>query len=177
MIRFQFRRFVVSLWSASRTARRPPRRPSPAIIQSLESRVLLSADLVKDVNRLGKSSNPGPVIEVNGTLYFSAYDDNNGVELWKSDGTAAGTVLVRDIRTGLNGSTPQLSTNVNGTLYFRANDGSNGNELWKSDGTSAGTVLVRNIRSGLSSSDPQNLTNVNGKIGRASCRERVFNWV
>jgi ELWxxDGT repeat protein len=101
---------------------------------------------------------------VNGTLYFTANDGTNGIELWKSDGTAAGTVMVKDIRTGVSNSTPNSLTNVNGTLYFRASDGTNGSELWKSDGTAAGTVMVKDIRTGGSSSTPNSLTNVNGTL-------------
>ena len=43
-----------------------------------------------------------PVISanVNGTLFFAATTRRNGYELWKSDGTAAGTVLVKDIWPG-----------------------------------------------------------------------------
>ena len=37
---------------------------------------------------------------VNGTLYFSATDGAHGYELWKSDGTASGTVLLKDINPG-----------------------------------------------------------------------------
>ena len=39
-------------------------------------------------------------------LYFSAYDGTNGNELWESDGTAAGTVMVKDINPGADGSYP-----------------------------------------------------------------------
>jgi ELWxxDGT repeat protein len=80
---------------------------------------------------------------VGGTLYFSADDGASGYELWKSDGTAAGTVRVKDISAGASSSTPFYLTNVGGTLYFSANDGVSGNELWKSDGTETGTVPVR----------------------------------
>ena len=44
----------------------------------------------------------------------------NGSELWKSDGTSAGTVLVKDIRPGALFSRPQNLTNSNGTLFFSA---------------------------------------------------------
>ena len=92
---------------------------------------------------------------VDGTLYFEASNATDGFELWKSDGTAAGTVMVKDINPGPDGSNPSDLTNVNGTLYFEANDGPNGAELWKSDGTAAGTVMVKDIDPGPTSSDPQ----------------------
>ena len=87
----------------------------------------------------------------------------NGSELWKSDGTAVGTVLVKDIWIG-NSSNPNRLTDVNGTLFFRADNGTNGEELWKSDGTSAGTVLVKDINPGTSSSEPNYLININGTL-------------
>ena len=57
---------------------------------------------------------------VNGTLYFAANDGANGRELWKSDGTAAGTVLVKDIRTGSEPTPSRISRTSSGTLYFTA---------------------------------------------------------
>ena len=84
---------------------------------------------------------PRDLTNVGDTLFFSADDGTNGSELWKSDGTAAGTTLVEDINPGSSGSSyPRYLTNVGGTLYFQADDGTNGSELWKSDGTAAGTV-------------------------------------
>src|SRR5438045_4524324 len=81
----------------------------------------------------------------------------NGPELWKSDGTQAGTVRVKDICPGACGSSPYQLTNLNGTLYFGADDGTNGQELWKSDGSDAGTVSVGDIYPGPGSSSPDSL--------------------
>jgi ELWxxDGT repeat protein len=121
---------------------------------------------VRDIRPGLGNSNPSNLTNVNGTLFFVANDGSGGYELWKSNGTSTGTVLVRDIRPGLGNSNPSNLTNVNGTLFFTANDGTNGYELWKSDGTSTGTVLVRDIRSGTASSLPffAGLTNVNGTL-------------
>ncbi len=58
--------------------------------------------------------------DVNGTLFFRAADGESGYELWKSDGTTAGTVMVKDSTPGSVGSNPKDLTNVNGTLYFRS---------------------------------------------------------
>ncbi|MFN5513829.1 MAG: ELWxxDGT repeat protein, partial [Cyanobacteriota bacterium] len=93
-----------------------------------------------------------------------ANDGVNGDELWKSDGTAAGTVLVKDIRPGSSSSYLRELTGVGNTLYFSANDGVNGDELWKSDGTAAGTVLVKDINPGSSSSYLRELTGVGNTL-------------
>jgi ELWxxDGT repeat protein len=65
--------------------------------------------------------------------------------LWKSDGSAAGTKMVKDVRAGSRGSFPGDLINVSGTLFFTANDGSHGRELWRSNGTAAGTVMVKDL--------------------------------
>ena len=79
---------------------------------------------------------------------------------WTSDGTAAGTALVKDIRPGSASSDPRWFAAVGGTLFFAADDPVKGGELWKSDGTAGGTVLVKDIRPGSASSSPQKLTAV-----------------
>ena len=67
---------------------------------------------------------------VNGTLYFQANDGINGIELWKSNGTTTGTVLVADINPGTPNSGSNGMTVMNSTLFFSANDGVNGVEPW-----------------------------------------------
>jgi ELWxxDGT repeat protein len=119
---------------------------------------------VADIAPGATGSFPSLFANVNGTLYFAASHPTYGNELWKSDGTAGGTVLVKDIRPGTSDAGPFHFTNVNGTLFFTANDGTRGYELWKSDGTSAGTVIVRDIRSGALDSFPDSLTNLDGTL-------------
>jgi ELWxxDGT repeat protein len=86
------------------------------------------------------------LVNGNGTLYFTAIDETYGLELWKSNGTAASTVLVKDIRPGASDSGISSLAYWNGNVYFAANDGSAaGTELWKSNGTASGTTLVKDI--------------------------------
>ena len=84
--------------------------------------------------------------EVGGIRYFVAnVDTANMNELWKTDGTTAGTVVVKKLRPNsyVNAYTTNLLAAPNGTdLYFTANDGT-GMALWKSDGTTAGTTVVK----------------------------------
>ena len=84
-------------------------------------------------------------------VLFAADNANTGDELWKTDGTVAGTVLVRDILPDVffgyvpYSSSPSNLTVFNGTLYFSAVRGIQQRELWKSDGTTAGTVLAVDV--------------------------------
>jgi ELWxxDGT repeat protein len=103
------------------------------------------------------SSIPGDLTNVNGTLFFAAQDGTHGFELWKSDGTTAGTTFVKDIFPGSIGSYPRYLTNVNGTLCLATWDSTYRFKLWKSDGTATGTTLVKDI-------SPSNLTNMNGTL-------------
>jgi ELWxxDGT repeat protein len=73
---------------------------------------------------------PNYAANVNGIVYFEATDGSSGLELWQTDGTAAGTKRVMDINPGSADSAPTGMTNVNGTLYFAANDGVHGVEPW-----------------------------------------------
>jgi ELWxxDGT repeat protein len=101
--------------------------------------------LLDDINSV-PSSNPSGFVQLGSTLYFAADDGVNGRELWKSDGTLAGTVMVKNINPEDGAaSNPALLTVVGSLLYFRADDGTNGAELWRTDGTSAGTVMVANF--------------------------------
>ena len=85
----------------------------------------------------------------NGGVVFRRVDGGtNGSELWKSDGTSAGTVIVKDINPGASHAVPAGLSVMGSYVYFSANDGTVGTELWRSDGTAAGTELVKDIYEG-----------------------------
>ncbi|WP_341903313.1 T9SS type A sorting domain-containing protein [Fluviicola taffensis] len=89
-------------------------------------------------------------ITMNNVLYFLGNDGVTGFELWRTDGTNAGTYLVKDINPGIEScllitSEKQYFAELNGFIYFGAAEPVNGAELWKSDGTESGTTLVANI--------------------------------
>jgi len=109
---------------------------------------------------------------VGDTLFFVGSESPSGAELWKSDGTESGTVLVKDLWPGESSSDPSSLTNVNGTLFFSARDGTAGRELWKSDGSELGTVLVRDINPGRDDSYATALANVGGRLVFHACEPR-----
>ena len=103
-------------------------------------------------------------LKMSGSTLFFAADDGSGEELWKSTGSTASTVRVKDIYPGASSSAPKNLTDVNGTLYFTAVSPGFGREVWKSNGTGAGTVLVKDVFPKAGSSNPSWLCNVNGVL-------------
>ncbi|RFS14159.1 ELWxxDGT repeat protein [Emticicia sp. C21] len=119
----------------------------------------LVSDLIGNAYRPNK-----PMINVNGIIYFRANDGVYGEELWKTDGTSAGTVMIKDIYPSSNGSRLNYFANIGNTVYFAASDPVNGNELWKTSGTTASTVLVKNIVPNSDGSFPRELKNFNSTL-------------
>ena len=95
-------------------------------------------------------SAPSEVFKFKDRIYFAANYDGNGVELWETDGSGSGTLLVKDINPGANssitwyGSVPTFTV-MGDYFYFAADDGTNQTQLWKSDGSTVGTVMVKRI--------------------------------
>jgi ELWxxDGT repeat protein len=128
--------------------------------------------MVKVVNEEGPIiSYPGggQAIAFKGKYYFVANDGtsgdphDHGQELWRSDGTAAGTQLFHEFVPGTGGTTIYWFRVVGDKLFFSAYDGK-GQELWVTDGTVAGTHRTRDINPGSASSDPYPLGVLNGRI-------------
>jgi len=101
--------------------------------------------LVKDLG--GVPSHMECLTDVGGLLFFGAQTPTTGPpEPWISDGTEAGTYMVKDIYPGtIHGSSPGFIADLGGIALFQARTLESGEELWRSDGTEAGTYMVRNI--------------------------------
>lgn len=112
---------------------------------------------------LVRSDGNTALVVANGELFFNADDGVHGRELWKTDGTGAGTLLVRDLVPGADGSTPRGFEPSSGTLFFAA-DGPAGTELYRSNGTEVGTVLVKDIAPGEAAAAPDGLTDAWGRL-------------
>lgn len=92
----------------------------------------------------GPIQSPGveikPMIAFKGKVYFSGGTQVGNYELYSSDGTAAGTTLVKDLNTKPNsGGEPANWLISDNELYFTAND-NDGSNLWKTDGTTTSKV-------------------------------------
>lgn len=128
----------------------------------------LGTQKLKYMPTLSSGSGGVEFFEFGNYLYFNAptrfwvQSDN---ELWRTDGTEAGTTLVKDINVGNDGSNPKKFKTLNTTTFiFSAFSPATGTELWKSDGTASGTVLLHDVVSGIDGSNPDNLTNVGNDV-------------
>ncbi|HEV8242315.1 MAG TPA: ELWxxDGT repeat protein [Thermoanaerobaculia bacterium] len=98
-------------------------------------------------------------------LVFVADDGTHGRELWLTQGTAATTQMLADVRPGAASGLDYYQAYpdayaepavAGSKVYFTADDGSHGRELWATDGTAAGTGMVADLAPGLDSSHPSN---------------------
>jgi ELWxxDGT repeat protein len=122
-------------------ADRPSTDSGAAYIYQLQDSRL---SLVKDILPGGTAhSSPSRFFAMGDVLFFSAFTSTTGSELWRSDGTDAGTYMVRDIRVGTGSSSPTNLAMLNGTLVFSTTNADGTKSLWKSDGTESGTVLIK----------------------------------
>ncbi len=121
-----------------------------------------SVALVKDINP-GGGSYPFGFTEFKGSLYFRAWDGNvggaGGNELWVSDGTSDGTIMLKDLDAS-NHSYPTNFTVVGDDLYFTTSTNSaNVGELWRTRGTAESTTEAGNNHEAVS-----HLTAFNNKL-------------
>ena len=105
-----------------------------------EGELFKNGVLLKDINSIGQSE-PSDYFIYNDILYFSADGGVTGREVWQTDGTVAGTVLLKDINTDINGSSnPDHFTLFNEELYFVTGSSHIPYKIYKTDGTTAGTI-------------------------------------
>lgn len=111
---------------------------SPSLAQEVD--VELVADIHQNPQPRGSGSDRW--VEAGGRLYFQRFEEGR-LELWRTDGTAEGTELVRELAARLDVRT--VSTDFlggalpDGRLLFSAYDPYSGNELWISGGPGAET--------------------------------------
>jgi ELWxxDGT repeat protein len=95
--------------------------------------------LVSDIIPGPQSSQPADLTAAGKLLFFTADDGVHGRELWRSDGSVAGTFRLTGIDSGVNCSFVDDLTAVGSTVFFAATNVDTGQELWMSDGSTNGT--------------------------------------
>jgi ELWxxDGT repeat protein len=98
------------------------------------------------------------MVGANGVAYFRADTGVNGAELWRSDGTAAGTYMIKDITpAGATSGMPSRLFAANGFVYFAANDyNATTPDAWRTDGTLEGTAPISQYPKGAFLNFPSN---------------------
>lgn len=111
----------------------------------LPVRAETAPQMLKDINTsvFSLGSNPENLCAVANLIFFTATDGVQGLGLWVSDGTEAGTVRLHNPEK----ATPKYHglVSAGGILYFSVGTSYGGTQMWKSDGTKTGTVLVRDF--------------------------------
>ena len=99
------------------------------------------------------------IINHNSELYFTSSDATNGSEIWKTNGSVAGTILLKDINIGSGGIAISGSKSIGNKLFFYVSSGGTIG-LWVTDGTSSGTILLKQGTIGSNIFEPVVLNNI-----------------
>jgi ELWxxDGT repeat protein len=139
--------------------------------------------LTKDINDLASSSpvvhssyvyTPKSQFPVAGDVaFFSAEDGIHGIELWRTDGTPAGTYIVKDINPGESSTLMVNMVAVNGKIYFSASRDGFNFYPWVSDGTASGTFAIDSTQQGRASF-PQRFAGLNDAVYMSSSGSGLF---
>ena len=104
----------------------------------------ITPHLVKDINTVPRSAGSAPAdyVTVGGLAFFSADDSLTGRELWRTDGTEAGTFQVLDACPGECSGSPRFVAQNGRSYFFLASSGDSGEELWVTGGLPANTFRL-----------------------------------
>ncbi|MBT6848013.1 MAG: hypothetical protein HOA14_11425, partial [Planctomycetaceae bacterium] len=146
------------LFKKSKSRRSEKNRFRRVFLEQLEDRRLLTGLVtVVDINQGNSGSDPSHFQFLgDSTVLFSAETTTLGRELWKTDGTTGGTLLVKDLSAGSSSSNPTDLTKVGDVIFFVADDENGLAQIWKTDGSGAGTQKISDFSGHID--PPRNLT-------------------
>ncbi len=129
---------------------------------------LSSADevqLLRDLNPFAEraTAHVNQFAEAAGVVFFPGFDSEHGWELWASDGTATGTILVKDLTPGPKSTTISSLVSIGKAVVFSPSRQDQDWELWRSGGTPQDTVLLKTFPKN-ASGHPQALVESNGSL-------------
>jgi ELWxxDGT repeat protein len=141
---------------------------SPSISASTHSEPVFSsngtsATILKNIASSG-GSNPKDLTVFNNFGFFSADDQSSfGREIWRTDGTTGGTVMLADINSGSPSSNPDQFTTVGSDMVFAASNSATGRELYKTTGVTGNYTLVKDINP-TGDSNPSSITQIGSNV-------------
>lgn len=124
------------------------------------SYIIRKNELSAEGNYLTAYNSKPDVVFSGGYYFLNINDPTSGTELWRTDGTSMGTLLIKDIYPGVRSSQSRLLGANSSQVFFSANDGDHGDELWVTTGSLENTHLVIDLNPNVPSSNPNSLIGI-----------------
>ena len=122
---------------------------------------------VADINATAFESDPlgtQPGVVLGSTLLFPLSTEEDSLQLWSSNGTAAGTGLLLNVAPGEQSNGLNEFTRIGSTVFFVADEVGFGAELWRTDGTAPGTFRLSDVAPGPASPNVHQLRAVGSTL-------------